>query len=243
MVVMKKFALIAPFLLLSSSCDLMTRVESKAQEINHLEDRVVALVMENRELMNEIDRLKFQVSKMETHTKYLQASLNESKSQHDRSATPSRSIASVASFAPGDEDHVKYDIYQWTPDQIQAIAKAEFKNKNYEKAAQFYQALSMNYPGHKTLDDAYLFNAGVAAYESGRYHQWTLDHLGKLVTEYPTSRYYRGAKLWMALTHLKMGERDQFFETVEEFRKKYRNTPEWKILSAHYEKIVQEFKN
>lgn len=242
MVVMKKLALFAPLLILSSSCELVSRVEHKAQELNQLEDRVVALVFENRELQNEIDRLKFQVSKMEAHTKYLEASIEGTRSQQSQRGA-ARGIASVASFLPGDEDHVKYDIYQWTPDQIQAIARAEFKNKNYEKAAQFYQTLAVNYPGHKDLDDAYLFNAGVAAYESGRYHQWTLDHLGKLVNEYPTSRYYRGAKLWMALTHLKMGDRDQFFETVEEFRKKYRNTPEWKILSAHYEKIVQEFKN
>lgn len=240
MVVMKKYALLAPILLMTSSCDLMTRVEHKAQEINKLEDRVVGLVIENRELQNEIDRLTFQVSQMEAQAKFMQASLEGSQSSKKSAA---RAIASVASFAPGDEDHVKYDIYQWTPDQIQAIARTEFKNKNYEKAAQFYQAFAMNFPGHSDLNDAFLFNAGVAAYESGRYHQWTLDHLSKLVHEHPTSRYYRGAKLWMALTHLKMGDRDQFFETVEEFRKKYRNTPEWNILSAHYEKIVQEFKN
>ena len=32
-------------------------------------------------------------------------------------------------------------------------------------------------------------------------------------------------------------------EGVEEFRLKYRNTPEWKILSAHYEDITLKLKH
>jgi TolA-binding protein len=222
----------------SVSCDYIGRVERRASELNALEDKSAALAMKNQELKNEIDRLKFQVSKMETEHQFLQVQLEESND-----SKVSRSIASVAKFVPKNEDHVKYDIYQWTPDQIKAIAKSEFKKENYVKAAQFYKAFSLHYPNHAEFDDEFLFNAGVAAYESGRYHKWTLDHLNELVSQYPTSKYYRGAKLWMALTHLQMGKRDQFFETVEEFRKKYRNTPEWDILSAHYEKIVQDFKN
>lgn len=220
------------------SCDYIGQIEHKAAELNHLEDRAAALAMENQKLKSEIDRLKFQVSKMETEHQFLQVQLED---KQDSKA--SRSIASVAKFVPKKEDHVKFDIYQWTPDQIKAIAHSEFQKENYVKAAQFYKAFSMHYPNHHEFDDEFLFNAGVAAYESGRYQEWTLDHLNKLVSEYPTSRYYRGAKLWMALTHLQMGERERFFETVEEFRKKYRNTPEWDILSTHYEKIVQNFKN
>jgi outer membrane protein assembly factor BamD (BamD/ComL family) len=58
--------------------------------------------------------------------------------------------------------------------------------------------------------------------------------------QYPTSQYYRSAKLWVALTNLKLGEKKKFFATVEEFRKKYRNTNEWKILSNYYEKIEEK---
>lgn len=220
------------------SCDYIGRVEQRAAELNRLEDKAAALSMKNQELNNEIDRLRFQVSKMETEHQFLQVQLEEKKG-----SKASRSIASVAKFVPQKEDHVKFDIYQWTPDQIKAIAHSEFKKGNYVKAAQFYKAFSLHYPNHHEFDDQFLFNAGVAAYESERYQEWTLEHLNKLVEQYPTSKYYRGAKLWIALTHLQMGERDQFFETVEEFRKKYRNTPEWDILSAHYEKIVQDFKD
>lgn len=242
MVVMKKILLLTPLLFLSSSCDLMTRVETRAQQLNALEDQVAHLVIENRDLQNEINRLHKTIAQMETEAKFSELASN-TKPMGTQNAGPSRSIASVAAMFPGDQDHVKFDIYKWTPTQIKVIAESEFNNKNYEKAAQFYQSLSVYYKDDQALmDDAYLFKAGVAAYESGRYHQWTMNHMSKLVKEYPTSPYYRGAKLWMALTHLKMGEEEKFFETVEEFRMKYRNTNEWKILSKHYEKIVQEFK-
>ena len=39
-----------------------------------------------------------------------------------------------------------------------------------------------------------------------------------------------------------MGKTEDFYSTVEEFRKKYKNTPEWEILRAHYEDITQKFK-
>ena len=60
------------------------------------------------------------------------------------------------------------------------------------------------------------------------------------MNQYPTSQYYRSAKLWKSLTYLQMGDKKKFFATVEEFRKKYRNTKEWKILSAYYEKIEEK---
>ncbi len=60
------------------------------------------------------------------------------------------------------------------------------------------------------------------------------------MSQYPTSKFFRSAKLWSSLTHLKMGNKDRFMATVEEFRKKYRNSPEWKILSKYYESIEEK---
>jgi hypothetical protein len=39
---------------------------------------------------------------------------------------------------------------------------------------------------------------------------------------------------------MKLGEKKKFYATVEEFRKKYRNTNEWKILSSYYENIEEK---
>src|SRR5690606_18399906 len=130
----------------------------------------------------------------------------------------------------------------WQADDLLAVAEKEF-GQNNERAAQFYQALSVYYPGHHKIDDKYHFKAGVSAYESGSHPEWVFEHMGKIVESYPASDFYRGAKLWVAMTHLKLGDEASFFQTAEEFRKKYRNTPEWKILSGHYEKIVQKYKS
>ena len=90
------------------------------------------------------------------------------------------------------------------------------------------------------MSDEFYFKAGISSFESGNHHDWTLSHFGALMNKYPTSQYFRSAKLWIALTHMKMGEKQKFFATVEEFRKKYRNTQEWKILSSYYEKIEEK---
>lgn len=68
-------------------------------------------------------------------------------------------------------------------------------------------------------------------------------HLSSLVKTYPRSQFYRGAKLWLALTQYNMGDQQKFLKTVEEFRLKYRNTDEWKILSKYYEDINYKVKN
>ena len=54
---------------------------------------------------------------------------------------------------------------------------------------------------------------------------------------YPRSSYRRGAKLWLALSHFHLGDEKKFMNTVDEFRRKYRNTKEWKVLSQYYEDL------
>ena len=228
--------LLAPF----CSCDMMEKVEERASIINKYENVALTLSSENRELRAEISRLHYDVEALKSKNNYLEIKLSKS-TQKMMGSTPKRTIASVAPVTP-QNDLVKFDVYKWTPSQVLAIAEKEFDQKHFEKSAQFFQAFSTKFLGHKKIDDQFLFQAGIAAYESGEHPEWVLAHLDKLISEYPTSKFYRGAKLWNALTHLKLGHEDKFFNTVEEFSKKYRNTHEWKILSAHYEKIVQKYK-
>lgn len=156
---------------------------------------------------------------------------------------PGRSIASIPplnSQEDGKKDFVEFKTYKWHADDLLQIADKEFKEKHYEKAAQFYTSLLNNYPTNKNITDEFYFKAGIASYESGLHHDWTIDHFEALMSKYPSSHYYRSARLWVALTHLKMGDKKKFYTTVEEFRKKYRNTNEWKILSSYYEKIEEK---
>ncbi len=236
-------------LLASCSVD-MNKLEQKAAMINHYELVSLKLARENRELHAEVKRLEFEVQKLKQEHTYNETK-SGSKTTHEEAPTHEvakheeghgRSIASVAPTMSHDvkKDFVEFKTYKWRADDLLKIADKEFKDKNYEKAAQFYTSLVNNYPANKSISDEFYFKAGIAAYESGAHHDWTLTHFESLMAKYPTSQYYRSAKLWVALTHMKMGDKKKFYSTVEEFRKKYRNTNEWKILSSYYEKIEEK---
>ena len=162
-------------------------------------------------------------------------------SSHAEKAAPSRAVASVKPMPlEVKKDLVEFKTYKWSADDMVKMADKEFKDKNFEKAAQFYTSLVNYYPEYKHLDDEFYFKAGISSYESGEHHEWTLKHFSVLMEKWPTSQYFRSAKLWVALTHMKMGDKKKFFATVEEFRRKYRNTNEWTILSSYYEKIEEK---
>jgi TolA-binding protein len=240
--IMKKtFYTFLPLLavMILSSCNLANYVEGRASNINHYEKAALHLAKDNRHLENKIGQLRFEIQQLKNQNDYLQIQLDEAKGK-----TKKRQMASTAhAHQANGEDAVQFDVYQWTPAQVLAMAESEFEKKNFEKSAQFFEAFALKFPDHKKVDDHFYFFAGMAAYESGTHHDWTLKNFGKLVEKYPASPFYRRAKLWTALTQLQMGNQKQFFSTVEEFRKKYRNTSEWEVLSQHYEKIVQKYKN
>ncbi len=219
------------------SCDLVRRIKIKAEKIDHYEIAAYNLAKENRELQSEIARRDFEIQTLKSKNSFLTIQLDKKRGDKKNE----RRIASI-SPVEGRGDLVKYSTYKWSRSQLLAIAEKEFENKNYEKSAQFFKTYLMHYPRDSKIDDRFLYQAGVAAYESGKHRDWTLSTLKRLEKEYPASAYFRGAKLWSALTRLQMGDKDHFFNTVEEFRQKYRNTSEWKILSAHYEEILRKYK-
>jgi TolA-binding protein len=233
----KKITLLLLALGFFSSCDVVKDFERRAIKVERFEKVSLYLSKENRELKAQVSLMQSQLQTLKSEKNYLEGQL----AKFDNKKSAKRSLASVRPINVK-EDLVKYEVYRWNPSQMMAMAEKEFKNKNFEKSAQFYQRFIQQYPHNKNINDEFLFKAGVASFESGDHHEWTLRNLDRLVSKYPTSKLYRGAKLWMALTYLKQGHEDKFFSTVEEFRKKYRNTDEWEILSHHYEKIVQKYK-
>lgn len=243
---LKATMLVLP-LLASCSVD-MKKIEQKAAMINHYEQVSLKLARENRELHAEVKRLEFDIEKLKQEKSYYEAKGggHSAPGGHDvAEAVPAHGSRSIASVAPATaksdlKDFVEFKTYKWHADDLLKIADKEFKDKHYEKAAQFYTSLVNNYPANKSINDEFFFKAGIAAYESGAHHDWTLSHFEALMAKYPTSQYYRSAKLWVALTHMKLGDKKKFYATVEEFRKKYRNTNEWKILSSYYEKIEEK---
>jgi hypothetical protein len=205
-------------------------VLTKVEQQYHYEQKSIALAKEKRILQSKISDLKYEISQLQSKSRYLTA----------QTKTGFREIASVPKLNPN--DLVAYEVYKWTPEKLLAIGEKELHFRNYEKSAQFYNELIDRFPGHEIVCDRVLFGAGVAAFETGKRFDWTEKHLGRLVKDHPKSEFYRGAKLWLALSQYNRGDHQKFLATVEEFRLKYRNTEEWKILSRYYEDISYKIK-
>lgn len=226
---------ILPIVLLTTlvSCDFIDKIEAKAEKINRYETAALNLSKDKRALQVQVSKLEFEIQALKAKNNYLTIQIQKKRNAERK----------IASIAPKKKDAVRFEVYKWTPSQLLAMAENEFTRKNFDKSSQYFYSFHNNFKGHKEINDKFLFQAGVAAYESGKHNKWAEDSLKELISQFPTSQYYRGAKLWLALTNLRQGKRGEFFNTVEEFRKKYRNTQEWKILSVHYEEIVQKYKD
>ncbi len=207
-------------------------VTAKWEQQLQYEKKSLALAKDNRALLVKISDLEFKISELESKNKYF-ASQGQNKNTD-------RKIASIPQTSTN--DLVNYEIYKWTPEKLLAIGEKEFHFKNYEKSAQFYNELINRFPKHELVSDRVLFGAGVAAFETGKRYDWSEKYLDRLVKNHPKSDFYRGAKLWLALAQYNKGDHKKFLVTVEEFRLKYRNTEEWKILSRYYEDISYKVK-
>ncbi len=202
------------------------------------ERKALVLAKDKRLLEAQVSDLKYQISELQSKNKFLSAQMQNTNSP--AKVESKRSIASIPQV--NTNDLVNYEVYKWTPEKLLAVGEKELHFKNYEKSAQFYNELVDRFPKHKLVSDRVLFGAGVAAFETGKRYDWTEKHLEKLVKNYPKSEFYRGAKLWLALAQYNQGHHEKFLTTVEEFRLKYRNTEEWKILSRYYEDISYKIK-
>lgn len=215
------------FLFTAGKYGLWQDFENRAQTVHNYEYKALSLSKQLRMLEKENNDLKTTIQKLKAEKEHLiMAQAGNQKGSQRKIASIPRGLAN---------DLVQFDVYKWAPEKLLGVGEKELKFKNYEKSAQFFNALVEEYPEAKLIDDSVLFQAGLSAYESEKYLDWSIKHFDSLVKKYPKSKYYRGAKLWLAISHYKQGNEDFFMQTVEEFRLKYRNTNEWKILAKFYE--------
>ncbi len=210
-----------------------TTVMAKWNAQFEYEKKALVLAKENRLLQAKFSDVQYKINELESKNKFLSAQI---KNPHTKAA---RNIASIPKS--NTNDLVNYEVYKWTPEKLLAIGEKELYYKNYEKSAQFYNELLKRFSKHGIVSDRVLFGAGIAAFEGNRFN-WSEKHFDRLVKHYPKSEFYRGAKLWLALAQYNQGEHEKFLLTVEDFRFKYRNTEEWKILSRYYEDISYKIK-
>jgi len=231
---MKEFTIIAVFTFIFSytlgQFGFWGEFKERAKTVHQYEQRSLELAREVRLLKIKNESLRAEVSKLNLEKEHLALKLDNKK----------RTIASIPKQSAN--DLVNYEVFKWSAEKLLGIGEKSLHFKKYEKSAQYYNTLLKEYPQHKLVNDQVLFEAGIAAYESKQHYGWAVDHFSKVVKQYPNSKLYRGAKLWLALSHYHEGDMDNFMTTVEEFRSKYRNTKEWKVLSKYYEDIAYKYK-
>lgn len=233
-IIMKEFGFIiitmSLFTLSVVEFNFFEDVQTTANRIHKYEYKSLALSKELRAMKLENQNLQGKLAKVNAEKEHLAFQLSPKKS---------RAIASIP--IKDYDDLVSFDVYQWTPEKLLGVGEKALHFKNWEKSAQFLNALTEKYPTHKSLNADVFFQAGLAAYESKKHYNWATNHFTKVIDQYPTSKYVRGAKLWRALSHHYNGDNKAFMASVDEFRKKYRNTKEWKVLSQYYEDIAVKY--
>jgi outer membrane protein assembly factor BamD (BamD/ComL family) len=205
--------------------------KQRADVVHNYEYKALQLSKDLREARMENESLKSKVSKLISEKEHLAMNM-VGKQTRSVASIPKKSI----------NDLVNFELYQWSAEKLLGVGEQALHFKKYEKSAQFYNTLLDKYKSHKSISDKVLFEAGIAAYESKNHYDWSTKNFEKIVKNHKGSKYYRGAKLWLALSHFHQGDQDKFIETVNEFRKKYRNTKEWKVLSRYYEEINYRYK-
>lgn len=211
-----------------ASCSRVDR----AKEFAQMRNTSLYLARENRLLKKEMTALKFKINELKNKNEFLTLT-NENKIN--------RSIASVIPVNP-DNDLVEFHVYRWSPQQLLSSGRKAFQDGDFEKSSQYFKTLVFQFPRHQVISDEVFYKLGISSYESGNHMDWAQDSFTKIVQVYPHSNYFRSAKLWSALISLKSGNKKSFFHTVEEFRKKYRNTEEWKLISRHYDTIYKNYR-
>ena len=203
------------------TADTVHQYEYKAleysKEIRHLKKKNLALTTE--------------IARLKSEKEHLQMNMDD-KQERTIASIPKKSV----------NDLVNFELYRWSADKLLGVGEQALHFKNYNKSAQYYNALIKHYPNDASINDKVLFEAGIAAYESKKHYHWAKGHFNELVKRYPKSKYKRGAKLWLGLSHFYLGDQDQFLQTVNEFRQKYRNSHEWEVLSRYYEDLNHHYK-
>ena len=210
-------------------------VQKTAKTVHEYEYKALEFSKQLRLMQKENQKLRSKIARLEAEKEHL--AMNSSGV---KSLVQKREIASIPNSNPNDLVH--FELYKWSADKLLGVGEQALHFKKFDKSAQYYNALIEHYPHSKMLDDKVFFEAGIAAYESGKHYDCAQNHFNIIVKNYPKSKYYRGAKLWLALSHFYQGNQKDFIETVDEFRKKYRNTKEWKVLSKYYEELNYKYK-
>ena len=199
-------------LLVLSACSFVEDLQKNVQKQNKIDFKRLTFAKENRELRARVIELESELKKSQLGPKRI-----------DR-------FVAAEKFQRIEEN--------WNPDELLFVAEIEYEREDFEKAAHFFNGILEKFPSSKLIDDGLLFRAAKSTYESGKNYKKALKIFERIISDYPKSKYFLQAKLWISLIYSKIGEKQKLKKGLIEFQEKYQNAPEWKILEKNYEKII-----
>jgi len=230
MVALYNFLRFFLILLVLSSCEKaslwLKESKIKAERVNRYEEISLALLQENRLLKAEISKLTFDLS----------------QKQHQLAVA----MASQAGFAGG-----RFVASVSSPEEKLSFQKLLVKAKDFEKQGDLQSSLEL-YEKILKKKEALLSEEQGDSLEKIvlkvmslsikiKKYDLCLRIISSFEKEIKNTSYQRHAKLWKAIALSNSGKKKEAFNIFEEFRKRYKNTAEWKILAPHYEKIMKRY--
>jgi outer membrane protein assembly factor BamD (BamD/ComL family) len=223
--------------------NLFGEVDRKVSKEELYYYKSLQLAKDVRLLKSQVSSKNFEIEQLKSKNQFYKVKLTAyEKDKH-------RSIASINESALDElktknyGKKVDFDIYKWSEYKLYTVGSNFFKKSNYEKSAHYFLTLLKHYPESKYINEDLLMTTGLSCYKSKKYFQEAIVVFDYLMKKYPKSKLRLQAKLWQGLSFFQLKQNREFVTIIEEFRKKYRNTKEWKILSNYYEKIIVSSEN
>jgi phenylalanyl-tRNA synthetase alpha subunit len=118
-----------------SHYNLIERFDTKAKVVNNYQIKALILNKEKQILLSEINDLKYKVKELEARNNFLELKDKKKLKQ-------TREIASELPTLEDKmgKDHVKYEVYKWSPDKLLAIGDKEFQYNNFENQLSFFMS-------------------------------------------------------------------------------------------------------
>jgi TolA-binding protein len=232
------FITLGPALVYALYFNLFEKAEQKISKEDLYYYKSLNLAKEVRFLNSQVSSKNFEIEQLKNKNQYYKIQLASLKKGSNRGLASVNENVLEELTGKNYGKNVDFNIYKWSEYKLYTVANNYFTAEDHKNASYYYLTLLKHYPNSKYIDEDFLMKAGLTCYKSKNLYREAIIVFDYLIKKYPQSKLKLQAKLWQGLSLFYLKKNKEFISIVEEFRNKYRNTAEWKILSNYYEKII-----
>ena len=196
---------------------------SAKESDQQLDDQIAEMDRKIDEINHKLSVMQFMVDSHQRSIKALESSRDlpgadqpAAPLKTETSETPPKGPVKQASVK-------KAPIMSESAEMLYNQALAVYKKKDYKKAAQLFQAVAENYPGHELSDNS-LYWAGECLYAQKNY-KGAITEFKKVMKEYPKGSKAPDAMLKVGYAYLALGDKTNAKSFLKKVVKQYPFTP------------------